>query len=198
MASGDVWAVKMRFFLADSGKTIAPGFSLQEGAAAPLTVAQVQAKVVTFWDAIKSLYAPTQELTNVTLRRMVPLSNLEESDASGLPSPGTATNADDLSPSTAIVVSQRTQFIGRRFRGRTYLPNPSEGAADGNLDSTAAQTIADAYLAMVSSFALDSMPIAVWSRINTVATPVTDILVDRRLRTQRRRQQRPPTYTAGV
>lgn len=198
MALNDIYAVKLRFLLGSSGKLVAPGVHFVQASIATPDVETVAENVVGFWDAIKANFSADTALTAVTLRRVEPLEPLEHISTTDMPDPGTGTAATDLAPGTAIVVSWRTGFIGKSYRGRTYLPAPAEAVSDGDLTALAAQAIADAADDLITAMAADDMPLVVYSRNPLIGgTEVESVLVDQRLRSQRRRQTRVPNYVSG-
>lgn len=206
MPAGDVFAVKMGFFVADSGKSIRPGFTIEQGGANVPTAAAVRARVVTLWNAIRPSYGSGVTLNEVCLRRIQPIEQVEICDSTGLPLSGSNVITEEIAPSTAVVFSWRTGSIGRRFRGRTFFPPPSEAVTSGNLAAATAQTFADAADDMIDGFIVDGNAMVVFSRGNPLApdfdVPITTLItvakVDQRFRVQRRRQQRAPTYSTGV
>lgn len=117
---------------------------------------------------------------------------------SSLP-PFVGPNSNNLVPqNSAILVRKRTDAAGRRGRGRLYIPEVSESDVDnvGNLSSTyrsAWQTRATALLANLSDSAFDGvLPMVVLHRsegagVEPAPTPVTALVVETRIATQRRR-----------
>lgn len=93
----------------------------------------------------------------------------------------------DLIPSQAPLVSLRSNFRGPRHRGRLYLPAPSEStSANGLLPSVATvQTAWNTWLAAM--IAAGAQPVIASYKFAT-QVPVSSILVENALATQRRRQ----------
>lgn len=118
-------------------------------------------------------------------------------------------NTEALGNMQALVVTLRTAQAGRSFRGRTYLAGISEGnlMADPNYVDTSGNFIRDTFeegfvanpllmvtpasLCVASYYTTDGLvPPSSVPRALAVYTPVTQIEVNSRLDTQRRR--RPP------
>lgn len=110
------------------------------------------------------------------------------------PIPGTLVGATTPN-NVAIVLTQRTGFSGRSFRGRTYFAGLSASDLADNILSPTAVTnlLADAaslqsqlssssFTWVVASFISNGAP-----RINGVATPINSFGMDSRVDTQRRR-----------
>lgn len=118
--------------------------------------------------------------------------------------------AADYIPAAAAVVSLRTAKRGRRYRGRVYIPYPSETlCANGSFTATpsSAQTAWDAFRSAMAT-ALFPMVVATYGHslhrtknpgggytLTPVtwtpdSTPVTATTVEQALGTQRRRQSR--------
>jgi hypothetical protein len=102
-------------------------------------------------------------------------------------------NASDPLPlQTSLCVTLRTGLAGRKFRGRVYLPPPTEGQSDTNGNpsagtATAAATFIDAMVDLANPSG--DMALAVTSRVSSESTPVTEVVVrDLVWDTQRRRQ----------
>lgn len=108
--------------------------------------------------------------------------------------PGTVVGASAPN-NVAVVLSQRTGFSGRSFRGRSYYAGVSAAEISDNFVSTpyAAALIADGisldnllnnadFTWVVASFRANGVP-----RVTGVATPVNSFNVDLRVDTQRRR-----------
>lgn len=114
----------------------------------------------------------------------------------GLPLPGTLAGGLSLPNNVAIVMSKRTAFRGRSFRGRIYHPGLGEGQVTNNALVPATQVaLLAAYndlvflagatftytLQVVSKYSLGS------PRVTGLATPVTQITTDGVVDSQRRR-----------
>lgn len=106
---------------------------------------------------------------------------------------GAATDA--LPSNVAVVISNRTAFIGRSYRGRTYLPGiPANAQTDNVLNGTAKTNIENMWGALLNAFGNAGMPVVIASyqnnlssRETAVATLVTNAFVDTQVKTQRRR-----------
>lgn len=198
MAIGDIYAVKTRYFLGSSGKTVAPGFHIRQDDATPPNAATVTIKVQEMWDTVNSAFSADTRMDAVTMRRVSPIEPREEIVTTGFPIAGGGAAASDLAPGTAIVVSLRTDFIGRSYRGRHFMPAPAEAVSDGSLLIATADLIADAWNTLIAELSADDNPMVVFTQVaGRTPTEVTQALVDQRLRSQRRRQARNPTYSGG-
>jgi len=113
-----------------------------------------------------------------------------------------------LPPEVALAVSFRAGIIGRRGRGRMYLPGLSSTACvtgDGTVMSSAATALVNATVTLVSN--LQDMPgteeygptVAVMSAGSATAVRPTQVRVGNHFDAQRRRQhQVPEAYTSGT
>lgn len=120
---------------------------------------------------------------------------------------GTGT-APTLPPEVAIAVSFRAAVIGRRGRGRMYLPAITGGSAsdaDGCVTSACRTALVNATVTLVSN--LQDIPgteqygptVAVMSAASSTAVRPSQIRVGNHFDSQRRRQhQVPETYTTGA
>lgn len=121
----------------------------------------------------------------------------------GTPEPGTG--AVILPNQVAWVASLRTDEAGRTARGRCYFPATGVTlGADGLANTPSASAFANSFgslLADVSSLHTDpTAEIQVYSRTLDVLRPVTRVLVDATLDTQRRRRNKlvSPYVTSGT
>lgn len=150
--------------------------------------------------AMKTFYKTTTQLDRVTLRRIKPLEPVVQEYTTGLPIAGTATS-DQLDPQASILVSLRTAKIGRSYRGRMYLPSPTETIEEsyGAMSADTAQDIADNAWGLVLELdnVGDYSPV-VFSALLNEGEPITRVLCDRRFRTQRRRAVESTLYVQGV
>lgn len=97
----------------------------------------------------------------------------------------------EIIPAEAVVVSLRTLYRGKSFRGRLYLPFVAEASQAGGLltpaDVTTAQAAWNAFLtAMVAAATFP----AVASYLLATSTDVSSIIYEGTAGTQRRRQSR--------
>ena len=173
-------------------------------------VGDVEGVVVDWWDTevggsglttgMKALYDPAYGLEEVTLRKIDPLEVSITSDATGLPIVGTSTG-DPLPMQNAALVSLRSGFIGRSYRGRMYLPAMSDGQVDENYTLTVAGNIAEQTAGMFAQFnagiglgnASKATPV-VWSKTLSSAFEIVSVKCDIYLRSQRRRNPRQAVY----
>lgn len=112
----------------------------------------------------------------------------------GLPITGVAAT-EEVPASVAVVASHRTVHTGRSFRGRTYMMGLVEGNVGGNnVDGLLMTGIADYFTALDTAFIATGAKLAVYSlysdgvpRVTPVATPVTSLIINSRVDTQRKR-----------
>lgn len=141
-------------------------------------IAITQALTNTIGSAIKAAVTSTNHGislgTTITLLsvglRDIRTANMPEFLDAGGPVAGTAAG-DLLPPQTALCITMRTAFAGRRFRGRMFLPgyaeahNNATGAAAGTTASVAFVT------AIKSALAASALDLGVLSRPDPTATP---------------------------
>lgn len=125
--------------------------------------------LTTYLYSIYKAYAQNTLTWNLVQGRKltVPLEGLDYN----LPTPQTGTQAVPSNPMThAVVVSLRTQYAGRRYRGRIYLPGlVSTYISNGTVTTTqrnAMQTTWDDIIAAVGSTGANSdLQMGVFSRV---------------------------------
>lgn len=201
MAIGDIYYAKWKFADTALGTIYTPGIHIrQDGASfdannAADVLISVWNDVVTT-EAIKAFYKTTTRLEAILIRRVDPLEPIEQTITTGLPIAGTHTG-EQLYASTAILFSFRTAKIGRSYRGRCYFPAPVENKedSDGALSVAGATTLIDSMNLLDDLGAIGQLtPQVVYSPKLGTADEVTLRKVDRRFRTQRRRQIENPLY----
>lgn len=217
MAQNDVWKGTLIFSNTSTGTTETTGFYMSESNAGP-PVAQSLMDIwedawTTAWNVdavdLASVYDDDMELSALQLRRVEPDSPIVTQGVPSTTLAGTETS-DNLPPQSALLVSIRTGSVGRRYRGRMYFPPIAESIQTGAgtfSDVTAlalAEQIKATFAAVEALTTVDD--VGVWSAhavddpgppvvyLPAVFTPFTQIKVDRRLRTQRRRMDRTPLY----
>ena len=110
---------------------------------------------------------------------------------------------------TAVCVSLRTALNGPSFRGRLYMPAQAVGMstttgmiASGAVDNAAnfaAQMSSAIKTGIASSLSINQIHWCVYSRKRRVATPITSLIANNVLDTQRRRvHNMKPTYAKTV
>lgn len=110
---------------------------------------------------------------------------------------GTASAQESPPPQVALLLSKRSVFVGRRYRGRSYLPCGNEQSInqDGSLSSTYLTTLTTAAAAIQAALASAANNLAgqviLHSEIGVDPTPVTSFLAGGYVATQRRRLKRP-------
>lgn len=145
------------------------------------------------------LKQPLSSQMSCKFAKYTPLDGLSATTVKTFAWSGTSTG-DALPPQVAICISLRTNTRGRRYRGRLYLPQPSEAASSGQ--GMISQADADGLDAQCEGFRA-ALPALSWewviasygkSKTKTglvtwtpFATPLTSVSVDRILDTQRRR-----------
>lgn len=212
MAVGDLYQVRLIFGNASTGELLSTGFHIRQDLVTAPGMAQVGTAVKNWWNiagtgtAEKGRHPDEVTLDRVTLRRVVPDEPIEQSYTTGLPIPGTSAG-DPLPPQTAILASLRTALIGRSYRGRMFLPPTTESFLSSGASLTAidAQAVLTQLDGLRQEFANPVLGIgAAWvvlSRqhngapvVPPIGTEVTQIKVDRILRTQRRRADERAVY----
>lgn len=198
-----MYRVLCRFTNDDSPGDPTTAFHIQQQTSLAISIGQTGDIVKAWWNdsgpgssAQKVNHSDALALDAVTLRRIYPIEPVEQLYTTGLPIMGTVTTLGNQ-PQDAILVSLRTPFIGRSYRGRNYLPPPADTklAGPGQLTSGVAQDIATQFNDMIiSEFAALDHPVVVWSPLLSVPSEVTTLKVDRFIRTQRRRQDNTPLY----
>lgn len=206
MAIDDVYAVTLEFQDTDAGGPFMSSHYAVRQAGLTWNAQGVMSAAYDWWDsgytgiaAVKSHYAATLSLTNITVRRINPLEAIITPSTETFPVAGTD-SGNSLPPNSAAVLSIRTAKIGRSFRGRMFLPPPSEADTAGNLVEADAQAIADAFAALANATAGLSGGgyIGVYSKKLSEFNDATDAKVDRRLRVQRRRQPSAQYKSASI
>lgn len=205
MAAGDIYQLVVAFANANTGKGLSFTLSVKQVGLTLASMTTVGDDVKEWWDtgygagtpAFKTYCPAAITLEEVTRRRVEPLEPVIESYTTGLPIAGTA--AGDLySGQVAPLVSFRTANVGKSYRGRAYLPPISEAFVGSNASISAAdaENMAESFNLLRAGLAADNMQQVVWSRKLGIGIDVVSELVDRMLRTQRRRQDRAPVYQA--
>lgn len=119
------------------------------------------------------------EIRGLTVNTSPPRADLYNT---GLPAAGTITTTDELPHQVAMIVSTKTAFAGRSYRGRNYLPALNEGdSGDGlflNATVDAIQTYYDDLVAALGdSGANADYKWVVWSEKLQAANGITDTIV---------------------
>lgn len=205
MAFGDVYYAKWKFNDVSLGVLNVPGIHIRQQDVS-FNAANVAERMVRAWNTyqtggLKTLYVADMRLDAILIRRVKPLEPIEQVITTSLPIAGTAAG-DETAPGVSPLVSWRTPNIGRSYRGRTYLPAPAESVQDVNgvLSVANAQRVADIMVDLMADLndAFTLTPVTVWSPTLNLDTLVTQVKVDRRLRSQRRRQVEQTLYVTGV
>lgn len=155
-------------------------------------------QVASFWTngshGVETLYAPSTELTAVTVTQLDATGHVVQEVSAPETLVGTAATQEGANQ-LAVLVSLRNAFAGERNRGRMYLPSPAEGAVDeGVLGSTEGTRVSTAISALFGGMRTAGYTFFVWNEDTSPRDPVaftkktlTQEKVDRVLRTQRRR-----------
>lgn len=94
-----------------------------------------------------------------------------------------------LPPECAVVLSLRTGFRGRRFRGRIYLPVGTQSQANSGLVIAAYRSgVPGNYTAFRTALTAANWEHVVASYVGAFATPVASVLIDSKFDVQRRRK----------
>lgn len=214
MTVGDVWQSRAVFSDTQTGRSSSIGLHHSEQAGGFPVIAVIGDEWKKWWNVgAETIPSPQKghhpaglQLDLVTLRRVSPLDPNVATYTTGLPIIGTGIG-DGLPPNSALLVSLRTANIGKRFRGRVYLPRIVEVDSTGSITDAEAIEVANEFHNLIVAFSTASAPVGVFSpaRLGPVPparsqamTLVTSERVDRRLRVQRRRQPRTPVYITGV
>lgn len=214
MAVGDVWQSRAVFSDTLTGRSSSIGLHHSEIAGGFPVVGVIGDTWKNWWNVgaevipspQKSHHPAGLQLDLVTLRRVSPLDPNIATYTTGLPIIGTGVG-DGLPPNAAVVVSLRTANIGKRFRGRVFLPRIVEVDSTGAVTDAEATEMANEFHNLIVAFNTASAPVGVFSPARPGPLPparsqamtlVTSERVDRRLRVQRRRQPRAPVYITGV
>lgn len=114
------------------------------------------------------------------------------------PTPGTV--AGNGSPiDTCLVMSLRSNFVGRSHRGRMYLPYHKAATTTGLIAIPGdATTAATATAALLTSLHSGTFTPVIMSRTLAATTPVTSVVADERPDVQRRRVNRLSTGTSHI
>jgi hypothetical protein len=155
----------------------------------------VAALFITWWtDNMAQEFSEDIALTSVTATD-ISVANGEQS----VDTPVTPIAGEIVQPATAnnlaLVTSFRTNKTGRSFRGRSYQAGFSRvDITDNQVGLQKATDIGTAYVDLIDDLNVNNFNFVVASfaangepRLTGVATPVTSIIVNRRVDTQRRR-----------
>lgn len=204
MALGDIYRITIVCENADTSEVWTTHVDAQQSDVGLVSMETVGDDVKAWWDtgagagtAMKEYYSIDVNLRQVKRRRISPLEPVEELYTTGLPIAGTSTS--DPGPGQACaLVSLRTNFIGGRYRGRMFLLAPTEPAIDsgGALTAAVAEDIAEGIVGLHALLSEDGMDPVVYSKKFDSSAIITQVLVDRRIRTQRRRANESAVYVS--
>lgn len=111
---------------------------------------------------------------------------------------GAGTGTASLPLQTAMVVTLLTEFSGRRYRGRLYLPANGKTLISHQFATADTSGLANAWGTFLTALANDAQagPPLVVSRVGAIQTGIVSVKVDSRPDTQRRRAEGvTPLYT---
>lgn len=143
----------------------------------------------------KSMFSQALSLVNIRMTDLTTQNSGGLEYAIGLPIAGTWTG-DHLPANCALCITKRTANRGRSYRGRMYLPGIPEGQTTGSFVAQSYLDIVHAKLAMIDEFSIDSVPVLLGvvtrytngaPRAQGIFTPVTQLVGNRRIDSQRRR-----------
>lgn len=179
-----------------NGRPVVNVFYLKKSAPIiAIDLVNVGTALVTWWDFFFKPYTGNSlSLNSVNMRDMTTDAGIFNNFVTGLPSVG-ALAQEPLPNNVALVSSFRTLQVGRSYRGRVYQSGLTETQIGGDAVTVGlASQYASAWSAMnsyvgpngfefvVASFRHNNVP-----RGTAVLTPVTSIIVNTRIDTQRRR-----------
>lgn len=143
------------------------------------------------------LYKDDVSIASISLRKINPISPLIQVGTTDLPVAGLGTG-DSLPDQCAFLLSTRTAFSGRRYRGRHYLPAMAENTQQGGLWTfTGVDLIAQSWLDFFATGAAGltgSPSYVVYSEVLAAGENVTACRADTRVRRIGKRQARAPLY----
>lgn len=148
MPTGDVWQVQVRGRVVTQDHVHTLHFRDITGLAAPTAIVTVwQASCRTaFRNLFESDDLPVQDYVITQVCGSLPFAASAAATEPGATQGGTRTSSSDLVPSwLARVISWRTAFSGRRYRGRSYLGGMHESWLSFNTLSAGDITLMDAY-----------------------------------------------------
>jgi hypothetical protein len=116
--------------------------------------------------------------------------------------PATGPKSQTCPNQAALVVSLRTELAGRQHRGRMYLPlDTLNGGSGAQLSTTDVIAVSLAWATCFTDWNAsgDNGTVVVVSRVGAgAAVPVTDVVVDGRADTQRRRANKQAALTTSA
>lgn len=160
----------------------------------------------TFLDTIKSYQSSAFRWTTVKVSAVDPDGKTPiVSSIYTFTSPVVGGTATALPPQVAMALSTRANLVGRRGRGRVYIPALAQSivAADGTIASANASNLRSAFKTLIDN--LQNLPgtpgripiVSVMSADSDTAVRPVEVRTGNRLDTiQSRRRQVPETYTA--
>lgn len=209
MAAGEFYRVTLVFSDATTSGVITSAFHVEQDSSAGFDVGDIEGAVVAWWNTElnssgltagqKQIHDSTTALTSVKLRKIDPLEPVETEDTTGLPISGTS-GGDPMPSNNCVLISLRTAQIGRRYRNRMYLPAPGEAEVEPDFTLAEAENIAQQFVGLVGELqsigagGLSIARVSAYSAALGTGNDVTNVKVDRILRTQRRRAFHPAIY----
>lgn len=112
--------------------------------------------------------------------------------STGFPLQGTVVQ-EPLPATCAMIVTNRTSYAGRRYRGRQYIPGLPETESNGStIDAAVVAAVQTYYDDLAAAYGLGGADpdyqLVVWSHTYSAGTPITEFVVRNTIGTQRRRR----------
>jgi len=155
----------------------------------------VATEVGTFWGNLKTVLHSSYILQDITVTDISVANGQQVIDTTHSGETGLVTTAP-MAANAAMVVSLRTPFIGRSFRGRIYFGGlPEASLADAQtFTSGAASAMAGAMAAFITALTAAGYALSVVSRfalgvarVTALLTDVVALITDTKVDSQRRR-----------
>lgn len=152
-------------------------------------------EALAFFNAIKPAYHPSYVLQNITATDVSVANGTQTILPLTTDNVGTS-GGDPAAANAAVVVSLRTNFTGRSFRGRFYVGGLSNTnlANAQNIGTSAATFYAGVFEDFIDALNVINMTLVVVSRfaagvarVTNLATEIISIIVDTKVDSQRRR-----------
>lgn len=183
------------------GRTWSSRLTLYSAASTASTLATWATALTGFWtDAthgVQTLYPVGTVLSLATMATLDTTMREGEKLSQPLTLPGTNVG-DSLPAQDAILVSLRGTAVGKKNRGRMYLPGPADTVATvGEMDATSTTRVATAIRQLFADMRAAGATFYVYNAKASTHDPIpftlkviTTEVVDRFIRSQRRRQEK--------
>ncbi len=170
-------------------------FVTQSGSVSSADLDDVIIEALAFWNNIKTLMHPSYRLANITATDVSVANGTQTILPLTTANVGTGTGAA-VAANAAVVVSLRTNFTGRSFRGRFFagaLVQSSMSDAQ-NILTAAAINYSDHFNSFIDGLKAINKQLVVVSnyaagvvRVVALATEIISVIVDTKIDSQRRR-----------